>query len=64
MLLLSIYSGFPHPEFIAVLECPAIWFISSGKSLKISGKFLVLHGNRIMKLLSLIIRTKNRYMKE
>jgi len=55
--------GLPHPgkvlDFIAVLESPWILFISPGKSLKISGWFPVLHRNRTVKLLSLIISTKN-----
>jgi len=39
-------------------------FISSGKFLKISGRFPMLYWDRIVKLLPLIISTKHRYMKE
>jgi len=39
-------------------------FISLRKCLKISGRFTVLHRDRIVKLPALIISTKNRYMKE
>jgi len=63
-----IHTGLPHPEkvldFFAVLESPGILFISLGKSLKICGRFPTLHRDRIVKLLSLIISTKIRYMKE
>jgi len=58
-----ILIGLPHPgkvlDFFAVLESPGILFISPGKSLKIFGRFPVLHRDRIVKLLSLIISTKN-----
>jgi len=43
--------------FFAVLESPWILFIRPGKFLKIFGRFLVVHWDRIVKLLSL--STKN-----
>jgi len=55
-----VCSGLPHPG--KVLESPWILFISPGKSLKISGRFPLLHRDRIVKLFSLIISTKNKYI--
>jgi len=59
----KLLGGLPHPgkdlDLFAVLESCWILFISPGKSLKISGRFPVLHQDRIVKLLSLIISTKN-----
>jgi len=51
-------AGLPHPGKVLDFLC------YPGKSLKISGRFPVLHQDRIVNLLSLIISTKNRYMIE
>jgi len=63
----QLNSGLPHPEkvrespgfFFVVLESLGILFISPGRSLKICRRFPVLHRDRIVQLLSLIISTKN-----
>jgi len=44
--------------------CPGKSLNFVHRSLKISGRFPVLHWDRILKLLSLVISTKNSYVKE
>jgi len=64
-----LWTGLPHHGkvldfFFAVLEkkvleSPEILFVSPGKFLKISGRFPMLHQDRIVKLLSVIISSKS-----
>jgi len=44
--------------FFAIPKSPWILFISSGKSVKLSGRFHVLHQDRIVRLLSFIMKHK------
>jgi len=57
-------SGLPHPgkvlDFFAALESPEIFY----KSWKVLENIWEVYRDRIVKLLSLIISTKIRYMKE
>jgi len=57
-LTARVATSWNSPGFFAVLESSWKSWHFVYKSLKISGRFSVLHRNRIVKLLSLIISTK------